>query len=250
MGFTGLIFVVIAAAWLVYLVPLFLSRRENGLLDEVEPGEPFTATVTIVRRGKQLDTAEAGTAIVSTPLNRRAALKELDLIDARAASRRRVVLAVLLVATIGVGAAVGMDSAPWWTVLVPVGLIAAFVVVARVTVKAMRADLARRAEAIKASHEVHEETVGIKQLDDAFAAFDEASLDLTAPVEVTASLWEPAPITSPTYVQKPLAPRTVRTIDLSAPVGAQQGVPVTADAPETVGLPVADEQSGPRAVGE
>ena len=64
-------------------------------------------------------------------------------------------------------------------------------------------------------------------------------------------LWDPLPITVPTYVSKPLAPRTVRTIDLSAPdvtSSGRQSVPVTADAPEvvvegveTTGL---DEQDG------
>ena len=47
-------------------------------------------------------------------------------------------------------------------------------------------------------------------------------------------LWDPVPITMPTYVSKPLAPRTVRTIDLSGPdvtSSARQQHPVTADAP-------------------
>ncbi len=45
----------------------------------------------------------------------------------------------------------------------------------------------------------------------------------------------------PTYVSKPLAPRTVRTIDLSGPpITATASVqpPVTADAPEPVTGPV------------
>ena len=49
------------------------------------------------------------------------------------------------------------------------------------------------------------------------------------------ALWDPVPITMPTYVSKPLAPRTVRTIDLSGPTVAARPpdpVPVTADPPE------------------
>lgn len=64
-------------------------------------------------------------------------------------------------------------------------------------------------------------------------------------------LWDPLPITVPTYVSKPLAPRTVRTIDLSAPDVTSSGrrsVPVTADAPEVVVEDVEttgiDEQDG------
>ena len=74
MGYSGLVFGVVAVVWLIYLVPLFLNRRDNGLMEEIEPGEPFSAHVTIVRRGRPLDSAEESVAIVSTPLNRRAAL--------------------------------------------------------------------------------------------------------------------------------------------------------------------------------
>lgn len=239
MGFAGLVFVAIAVLWLLYLVPLFLHRQENGLLDEVEPGEPFTPSVTIVRRGVPLDTAEDGAAVVSTPLNRRAALRELDLLQERAATRRRVVLAVLLglTAVTGLGGASG--TMPWWSVGVPVALIGAFVGVARYTVVALQADLDARAERIRAAGEHAEETVPIQVLQDAEDEAHEATVDLTAPIQAVASLWDPVPIVKPTYVSKPLAPRTVRTIDLSAPVApALGGIPVTADAPAA---PAVDE---------
>lgn len=230
MGFTGLIFGVIAAAWLVYLVPLFLARKENGMLDEVEPGEPFSATVTIVRRGTPLDTAENGTAIVSTPLNRRAALRELADIDREAAGRRRNVLVFLLVVAAVVGVFVAVGFASWWTVLVPVGLAVAFLFVARFSVRTMRRDLDARAAIIRGGSGVNEETVPIPSVEDELAAHEQ-TVELSAPIETTGSLWDPIPITAPTYVSKPLAPRTVRTIDLSAPFTAEAPVPVTADAP-------------------
>ncbi len=242
MGVAGLVFVAIAVLWLLYLVPLFLHRQENGLLDEIEPGEPFTPTVTIVRRGVPLDTAEDGAAIVSTPLNRRAALRELDQLQERAAARRRVVLAVLLAATalLGLGGATG--GLPWWSVGVPVLLTAGFVGVARYTVVAMKADLDARARRIRTAGDHAEETVPIQVLQDADDDAHEATVDLTAPIQVVASLWDPIPITKPTYVSKPLAPRTVRTIDLSAPIaGGLGGIPVTADAPAA---PVVDEGLG------
>jgi hypothetical protein len=50
------------------------------------------------------------------------------------------------------------------------------------------------------------------------------------------TLWDPIPITMPTYVSKPLAPRTVRTIDLSGPEmssSARHDGPVTADAQDS-----------------
>ncbi|MDP9444079.1 MAG: hypothetical protein M3P83_06915, partial [Actinomycetota bacterium] len=35
------------------------------------------------------------------------------------------------------------------------------------------------------------------------------------------TLWDPVPVTLPTYVSKPRAPRTIRTIDLGQPVVAR-----------------------------
>lgn len=243
MGFEGLIFAVIAMAWLVYLIPLFLYRNSNGLLDEVEPGDPITPSVVIVRRGVPLDIALEATTLVSTPLNRRALLRDLDREDARAASRRRVVLGVLLSAVTVLGVLASLGQVYWWSVAIPAGLIGAFVGVARFTVVRMRADLEARAEIIKTGGEV-EQTVVIEVLKTVES--DAASIDLTPPAVVVSSLWDPIPITKPTYVSKPLAPRTVRTIDLSAPLAVGSGVPVTADAPGQPG----DPEQGEAAVNE
>lgn len=249
MGYTGLIFGALAAFWLVYLVPLILNRNENGLLDDVEPGEPFTASVTIVRRGTPLDSAENGTAVVSTPLNRRAALRELAAVD-RVASRRRLgVLALLALASTVVGVLSWVGILPWWAIAAPMALIVVFLVVARFSVRVMRRDLDARARLVRGGDDVDEITVPIAVFDEAEDE-NELSVELSAPLETTGTLWDPIPITAPTYVSRPLMARTVRTIDLSAPVPAV-AVPVTADPP--VGAEVGDVMDAdgrPRAVGE
>jgi hypothetical protein len=51
----------------------------------------------------------------------------------------------------------------------------------------------------------------------------------------TGGLWDPLPITMPTYVSKPLAPRTVRTIDLSSP---ELSLPIRSDGPVTADRPM------------
>ena len=246
MSFTGPIFGALAVFWLVYLVPLILNRKENGLLDEAEPGEPFSASVTIVRRGTPLETAENGTAVISTPLNRRAALRELAEEDREAARRRRVVLVVLAALTCVVGALAGFGVISWWAIAVPLGLIVAFLAVARFSVARMRRELTARACVLRGGDVVDEATVAIPVLDEA-AEENELSIEIAAPVERPGSLWDPIPITAPTYVSRPLAPRTVRTIDLSAPVEAVS-VPVTADLPD--GDFVDADEDRPRAVGE
>ena len=47
-------------------------------------------------------------------------------------------------------------------------------------------------------------------------AVDEADTDTFAAVEADPDLWDPVPVTLPTYVGKAAAQRTVRTIDLDA----------------------------------
>jgi hypothetical protein len=111
-------------------------------------------------------------------------------------------------------------------VLVPFALIVTFLVVARFSVRAMRANFDRVAEEVRSAPD--EETVALS-LSEVDAAAHEHSIELSVPLGSTGSLWDPIPITRPTYVSTPLAPRTVRTIDLSAPVPARPSVPVTAD---------------------
>ncbi len=224
-GMTGLIFAVIAAAWLMYLIPYFLRNRGDDLAEEAASEIPFSASVTIVRSGTSLAEAAEGTAAVSTPLTRRAMLRELHLRDRDAAQRRRRLLIFLLVVQLIVAGLAWFGIGAWWGAVIPAVLIAAFLVVARFSVRAMRADLARRAEEIRECPD--EATVAIS-LSASDVAEHEHSIELSVPVNRVASLWDPIPITRPTYVSKPLAPRTVRTIDLSAPV-LMAGIPVTAD---------------------
>lgn len=226
MGFTGLIFGAIAVFWLVYLVPFFLRHRGEEFDEDVDAAIPFTPAVTIVRSGSSLAESDPGTADVSTPLIRRARLRELKLRQAEAAQRRRRVLATLLAAQMVVAALVFFGIGEWWTALVPFALIVTFLVVARFSVRAMKAAFDRQAEEIRSAPE--EETVALT-LSEVEAAAHEHSIELSVPLGSTGSLWDPIPITRPTYVSTPLAPRTVRTIDLSAPVPARPSVPVTAD---------------------
>ena len=78
----------------------------------------------------------------------------------------------------------------------------------------------------------------------------ERSIDLAGSIgESLGSLWDPIPVTPTTYVSRPLLPRSVRTIDLAAPVASSElRVPVTAEQPGADDGPVQDEL--PRAVGE
>ncbi|MGI3780824.1 MAG: divisome protein SepX/GlpR [Janthinobacterium lividum] len=255
MGTTGLIFAGIAIAWLAYLVPHFVRRREGEPDVEREAVDPFSDSVRILRHGTapllDQDLAELREFEVSTPVTRRAAVTDLRRLERVAASRRRRVLSGLFAVLCAVVSVCSMSWLPWWTVAVPAGLVLLFVVVSRVSVRAMRRDLDARYVAISRGSD--EKTVMISRKDAAEGRDKQVkgkkATKAAKDADGKPGLWDPLPITVPTYVSKPLAPRTVRTIDLSAPdvtSSGRQSIPVTADArEETVAEPgEAQEQDG------
>lgn len=234
MGTTGVIFTAIAIAWLAYLVPHF-ARRRDDVPDTEDPTTRFSDSVRVVRHGTapllNQDLATIDTVEVSTPLTRRAAVEDLRRLQRRAAARRRRALVVLLaLVTVAVCLAV-LGYLPWWSVAVPGGLLVAFVVIARLSVRGMHRKLDARYRAISQGSE--EATVLFSRRE--LAGRPEAGSPRSGSgVGAPGRLWEPIPVTVPTYVSKPLAPRTVRTIDLSGPPVVAHGstaMPVTADAP-------------------
>ena len=255
MGTTGLIFAAIAVAWLAYLIPTYLRHRSPAA-EVLNSTDRFSDSMRIIRSGAaplvDVDGAEISSVEVSTPLTRRAAIAELRRQERAAAARRRrvlVVLAVGLSAVIGVAA---FELIDWFWVAVPGALIVGFVVVARFSVRAMRRHLDVRFERINDCGD--EQTILMRRAEIEIAV---TGRNRKTPPSPTASaraerstaraLWDPLPITLPTYVSKPLTPRTVRTIDLSGPDVTSSGrktalgseLPVTADAPIEI-APVAD----------
>lgn len=238
MGTTGLIFGAIVVAWLVYLVPMYL-RRDSGKHASHDDAVPrFSANVQIVRDGSAGEDRER----VSTPLIRRAMIASMRRAELRAASRRRMVMLLLMVAVVAMVIVCAMGGAPWWSVAIPGGLLVVFGVLGRVSVRLMHQNFDRRLAAINGGG--MEETVAVAEPVTVERAKPDGlveSVELGMPVGRPGSLWDPLPITRPTYVSAPpVAGRTVRTIDLTAP-----DTPVVADAPEE-SLPV----NRLRAVGE
>jgi hypothetical protein len=245
-GTTGVIFAAIAIAWLAYLVPHFVRRRADEPEIEADPADRFSENVHIVRHGTapllDQDLEPIAEYEVSTPLTRRAAIADLRRLDRLAATRRRrVLLGLLAVISVVIGVC-AMTWLPWWSVAVPGGLLLVFVVAARIGVRTMRRRLDQRYHAIVSGG--HEKTVFLarkKTGQDSAQAKAEQSSPAESSRSVAGTLWDPVPITMPTYVSKPLAPRTVRTIDLSGPdVTSSARHPVTADAPEA---PVVEDRS-------
>jgi hypothetical protein len=235
-GTTGVIFAAIALAWLAYLVPHFVRRRDDDEeLDVSDPADRFSDSMRIVRHGTapllDHDLEEIAPFEVSTPQTRRAAIKDLRRLEQLAATRRSRVLLSLLAVLSGVVGFCAVHLVPWWSTAIPGGLLVIFVVVARISVWMMRRNLDARYREINDGSA--ESTIFLSRKDfPAEARRPKAKSESSNP----GALWDPIPITMPTYVSKPLAPRTVRTIDLSGPgvaSTARHDGPVTADAPSS-----------------
>ena len=239
-GTTGVIFGAIAIAWLAYLVPHFVRKRDDeAVVDTEDPAERFAGSMRVVQHGTapllDQDLSEIGTYEVSTPLTRRAAVADLRRLETVAAlRRRRVLLALMAVLSLVVGLA-GAQLIPWWSTAIPGGLVVLFFGISRFSVIGMRRSLDTRYRDIQRGG--NEVTVFMNRAK-VKAATSPASPVAEEPAQEKAPgvLWDPVPITVPTYVSKPLAPRTVRTIDLSGPAATLVSPvqhPVTADAPPT-----------------
>lgn len=227
---SGLIFVVLALAWAGYLIPRAL-RQDDALeahrpidefsdtirvLDRRQSGTPSPASRSSVDRSAEVSSAQPApnaTSAPARPATRTAAR--------RAAQRRRRVLYVLLslVAVVSGLAAAGTIS--WWWTTAPAFLVAAWLIAS--------ATLGRRERTVSrpvapSAPVVVEQAPAASSTVDAPVATE---VDEVA-AEDDGALWDPLPLTLPTYVTKPAARRTVRTIDLTRPAAAQEAAPVMA----------------------
>ena len=240
---SALIFVALAVAWAAYLVPLALKRHDEASNSRsvdrfshtmrvlarrepvnrrsarliVTPGRPAAeATVVTKPTSKPQPVEQPVQEREVTPAARRAASK-------RATKRRRNVLALILVVNLAVVGVAAFGVIDWWYVAIPVGLLAAWLVACRVMVKGERRaitsptvrlpmekpgdDEVEAPEDRVVEHEVVEDDVELEA--------DPMADTSTGMAPINPELWDPVPVTLPTYVSKPpAARRTVRTISI------------------------------------
>lgn len=251
----GVIFGAVAVAWIVILVPYFLSRREHDGLIDSDAIDEFANSMRLVRRSG-VDVAAAfltdSGAEVSTPLTRSAAHARMARASRIAVRRRRNGLIVHLVLAVG-GAVVPffVPISHWWSAL-PAGLLVGWLVISRISTVTVGRMLAVHRAELRSGGDEPTVVIQAPSNDETMvlATETERSIELTGPIgESLGSLWDPIPVTPTTYVSRPLLPRSVRTIDLAAPVASSElRVPVTADQPSAADSPGQDEL--PHAVGE
>ena len=258
MGLTGVIYALVVLAWAAYLLPQALRRHDEAA--RKHSIERFSSAMRVLaRRGSAREdrivmapartvdrvltpslsgsTPTATTAPAQRPRPSKAALRA-------AAARRRRVLLVLVSVTVVVALVAVFGVVPWWSVLVPVALIVAFLALARQQVRRASESywdevaeqpaeptnvITRTGKAVRVDA-THGAVRTSDEADTAQSSDDEPTVTLDrealteARVEVGlvktadgSSLWDPLPVTLPTYVDKPVAKRSFRTIDLGEP---------------------------------
>jgi len=224
----GIIIFVAVAAGLAFGLSWLSHHKKTPDEIDGDPSLRFSSSMRIMHRDVVVQAESEDAVEVSTPLTRQSELTGLRLHAAAAARRRGLIAAGLLVASVVL---LGLSLAgvvPLWSVVIPAGMLVVFLGVARFSVRTMQKTLDARADRVR--NGFGEEDTGIIDL-----GHDEESLefsvDLGAPHHAGV-LWDPIPVTAPTYVSKPLVPRTVRTIDLSAPILITTTVVPTADHPD------------------
>ncbi|MDX6308887.1 MAG: hypothetical protein QOI06_1933 [Nocardioidaceae bacterium] len=299
---TGVIYGAIVVVWAAYLVPLALRRHDEA--SRTRSIERFSSAMRVLARRGATATASArvvvtpgrkGSRVVTPDLGPEpervlVTLRPNRLAEAAAASRRRRVLVILVATTLLVGAAAFAGVAPLWSPGVPALLVAVFLVAARRSVRRVGAPVWVEAPAADQTSGVVVRRPAVR-VDtsrghhEGEQAADEVPINMTAPEPREAppgsagqaipapsteaadggSLWDPLPVTLPTYVSAPVVKRTIRTVELGepgmwssghstdeAPAATTQGKPSAAAAPDgpAEGVPNDDEvtQEVPRVV--
>jgi len=232
---SGIIFVVLAVGWAGYLIPMALKHHDDQA--KSRPVDTFSDSVRVVGAAARRAAAESVTQPVAQPVAQpvtqpaaqpspaesvtpKPSTAKVHTISRpaarRAARRRRRVLAVLLLALVAVSVTSYLAYTPWWSTAIPGGLVVAFLVVARLTVRAQQV---RRAAPVQSPAETapaeavepmapfraaapaevepdlgREDTQGLSR--------DELAEAIAAPVLDDGGLWDPLPVTLPTYVTK------------------------------------------------
>lgn len=245
MDLSALIFVALAVAWAVYLIPKALKHHDEVVRSRSI--ERFSKTMRVLARREPINRRDA--RLVVTP-GRQASATTVETkassvsptqpsyaarraAAAKATRRRRNVLGlVLLVNAVVIGLAVA-HVLVWPSVAVPAGLLVAWLVACRVMVKGERAAArpakVAPAESTSAPEPVASpleiifelpETVDSPLIEDVPAPLPETAQAARAegaePIRAEGA-WDMVPTTLPTYVSKaPAVRRTVQTIDLDS----------------------------------
>ncbi|MBB5786385.1 divisome protein SepX/GlpR [Jiangella mangrovi] len=224
MGYSGLIYAAIVAAWAAFLVPKWVRRNEEveqARSADVERG----VRVLSPRRGRPPQ-APHGAVVVPQPAGAVVTPSVDRDVFAEAARRRRRILSLLLVLLVVSAGFVLVGRAQAWLPAGPGVLLFLFLVVARraAVTQARRQRIDARRRAASRKREARQGGVVWTSETVTSEAEETAPRRLVLPDEVTEPAaaaegeWSPVSVPLPTYLTKPKATRpAARKIDLGQP---------------------------------
>lgn len=255
MDLSGIIFVVLAVAWAVFLIPKALKHHDE--VARTRSIDRFSNAMRVLARREPVSRRDARLVVTGSsrttpaPVAAEVVAETVEMVEAVAvpvprarvqarrkaarvaARRRRRVLLSLLVCTIVVGVAGYLGYLPLWSVAVPSALTLLWLVLCRTQVRReslrdfeviasdrVAAERSEEAESVAPHRAVRVDVPVDAEFDDTedTVGIPAALLDaIVIPTEDGGTLWDPLPMTLPTYVGKAPAKRTVRTIDLGEP---------------------------------
>ncbi len=221
MDLSALIFVALAVAWAVYLVPKALKHHDDVVRNRSV--DRFSHTMRVLARREPVDRRSTrlvvspgrtpAPPVVTTKARTAApvAARPERETARRAARRRRRVLGVILLGLVATAGLAGFGLVAWGWVAIPATLLVAWLVACRLMVRHERN--VRFDRTIGHPDRPEDDGVAVEADEPGDDALDDTS---QTPAVTDPSLWDPMPVTLPTYVTAPAARRTVRTIDLDS----------------------------------
>lgn len=257
MDTSALIFVALAVAWAVYLIPKALQHHDEAVRSRSV--DKFSHTMRVLARREPVDHRNARLVVaplradrrpavetkarttptpIAAPVRRQPTPGAARAVARSAARRRRNVLSAILLILLVVATLAATSVVAWPWVAAPAGLLLAWLVACRLSVKAERLSCTGR-DAADVDRPVQvddtdatDSTGAISPVPDAVEVatappVDATSSDaaevpavLTGEIPIIAEMsggWDMVPTTLPTYVTKPTAQRrSVQTIDLDS----------------------------------
>ena len=230
MDLSALIFVALAVAWAVYLIPKALKHHDEVVRSRsvdrfshtmrvLARREPISARDArfVVTPGRQRSVPTVETKVSSAPATQPSYTARREAVRKATTRRRNVLVAILLVNAAVIGLA-GAQVIVWSATAIPAGLLVTWLVACRVMVRGERA--AARPATIPVTTPVD---IPVEIADELPETTDspmvpevEVRAEGAEPIRAEGA-WDMVPTTLPTYVSKPAAVRrTVQTIDLDS----------------------------------
>jgi nitrate reductase NapE component len=217
--------VALAIAWAVYLIPKAIEHhhaantsrtvdRFSHTLRVLARREPVSKRrAQLVRTDRPGADAPADVATDPVPGPSPAEIRARREAARRATKRRRRVLSLLLLSLVAVAGVAAYGAVAWAYAAIPGGLLVAWLAACRLRVQGEHRSWDRL---VNPAPPEDVDEVDEPAADDPDAITEAIDRAVLAQAMRDPAMWDPVPVTLPTYVSKPVATRSVRTIDLES----------------------------------